>query len=108
MSEKSARDVLVEALYSDAELGPGYMLREDCEHLADRILSYALIRCEHGVPLLSAPGTTNYCAECYNAYQRGKVDGARQVLAEVSDQGVIALIHVENAVAHIEGGEGRG
>lgn len=36
----SDHDELTEALYGDSDLGPGYMYREDCEHLASRVLAF--------------------------------------------------------------------
>lgn len=38
-NETAAVEALTESLYADPDLGPGYMFREDCEHLAQRFLA---------------------------------------------------------------------
>lgn len=36
--DDGAIQTLADRLYADPDLGPGYLLREDCEHLARRVL----------------------------------------------------------------------
>ena len=46
------RETLAEALYADGELGPGYMFRDDCEHLASRFLASDWLR-DHDAALVA-------------------------------------------------------
>jgi hypothetical protein len=47
MDEHTAENdvqALTDALYADADLGPGYMMRDDCEHMARRVLATGIVR----------------------------------------------------------------
>lgn len=47
-ASEAAVQVLTDRLYADGELGPGYMSRDDCEHLARRVLVALGARVESG------------------------------------------------------------
>jgi hypothetical protein len=57
---------LTDALYADGDLGPGYMLREDCEYLARRVLATGIVRvdlCDHLYPPANSDGTCPSCGK---------------------------------------------
>lgn len=62
MDEGAVR-ALAERLYADPGLGPGYMLREDCEHLARRVLVALGAEVQHKYGVRAENGSAGYASE---------------------------------------------
>ena len=61
--DDDAVQTLADRLHADPDLGPGYLLREDCEHLARRVLSALGAETTHAYGVRAENGTQCHSSE---------------------------------------------